>query len=287
MATSVNSDSKCSKCHELGGVIPPIYLNIGGEDGMTKSSENFAPEALRGIRGIGPARQKWLGETLNIVTIDDLAMASWESIAFEVSQDDGIIIPRHEIQSWITQAQAERPQANLAIVDADLAPELSDQNVLEIADEAIPDEPLALAPIAIVIPDLILAILQVQIIQSNSNPIPILPGQSNIPILWTHQPFEVEVQFELEIDAELDEPMEEAIVSATYHVQCHVQNRVTQWMTILESPISTALIPEKTIYNSRLPSFQLPLGIYRLQIWVTLTGIRSVGYFDIPLIQIT
>jgi hypothetical protein len=260
----------------------------------TQLSKTEPSEVLQGIRGIGPARQKWLQETLNIITIDDLAMASWESIEFEVSQDEGIIIPRREIQSWIAQAQAERPDVNLGVIEPDSESDseslgLSEQNVLEItgeivSDEITPDATIAIAPIAIVIPDLSLQITQIQIIQGfNSIPYTIVPGQCNLPVLWKHQPLTIEVQFELG----LVPSSHDAIAAATYHIQCHAQNRVTQWTTTLETPFSSPLIPDQTVYNSCLPPIQLDIGIYRLQIWVTLQGIRSVGYFDIPLIQIT
>ncbi len=249
---------------------------------------------LRTIRGIGPARQKWLQETLNIVTIDDLATASWESIEFEVSQDEGIIIPRREIQSWIAQAQAEQAELNLNIITPE--PQIQDssgQNLLELTSEISPEETtleeitpnmtIAIAPIAIVIPDLSLQITQIQILQPDSNPQSIVPGQSRLPVFWKHQPLTLEVQFELG----LAPCSHEAIAAATYHIQCHAQNRVTQWTTTFETPFSSPLAADQTVYNSYLPPIQLDIGIYRLQIWVTLQGIRSVGYFDIPLIQIT
>jgi hypothetical protein len=254
---------------------------------MKESSEDTISGELRGIKGIGPARQKWLQETLNIMTIDDLAMAAWESIEFEVSQDDDIIIPRREIQNWITQARSQ--QATMSQPKA--APQ-SLEEIVEIEEIELND-PIELIPSPIVPPSLSVRITQIKIIQSDLIQHSIVPGQSTVPILWRHQPFAIDVQFEIEtavetvIETVIDSALQDSIAAATYHLQCHAQNRITQQISILESPFSSPLISDQTSYDSRLPNFQLDIGIYRLQIWVTLQGLRAVGYFDIPLIQIT
>ena len=256
---------------------------------MTKSTGNPPPvnQAVRGIRGIGPARQQWLQDTLNIVTIQDLATASWESIEYEVGQDDGIIIPRREIQSWINQARSQLPQSIQSEITEEVT--LIELDPIEELIEMIPEEPIVIAPSAIVIPDLSLTITQVQILQSGShltlNAIT-LNESPKVPLLWLHRNFEIEVQFELDFGTDLDAEMKAAI-DTTYNIQCHAQNRVTGWMVSVEMPLPIPLISEQSRYDSRLFDFQLDLGIYRLQIWVTIQGIRSVGYFDIPLIQIT
>lgn len=253
---------------------------------MKESSEDTISGELRGIKGIGPARQKWLQETLNIMTIDDLAMAAWESIEFEVSQDDDIIIPRREIQNWITQARSQ--QATMSQPNS--APQsLEEIEEIEKIEEIELNDPIELIPSPIVPPSLSVQITQIKIIQSDLIQHSIVPGQSTVPILWRHQPFAIDVQFEIEtaVETAIDSALQDSIAAATYHLQCHAQNRITRQISILESPFSSPLIPDQTSYDSRLPNFQLDIGIYRLQIWVTLQGLRSVGYFDIPLIQIT
>jgi len=251
---------------------------------------------LQDIRGIGPARHQWLQETLNIVTIEDLALASWESIEFEVVQSGGILLPRSEIQRWITEARSLLPHVEVLVEDKitdeiEVLPTVNLDNISTSLD----------LPIEIEIPtiletqsslELSLKITQIKILQSRPNPsftgdisITLTPEQQAIPILWMHQPFELEVWFEV---IGIDKVDELAMIDlVNYQLQCYAQNRVTGWSTTLDAKISLPLISGQSSYSSKLPQTLLKLGIYRLQIWITLQGVRTIGYFDIPLLQVT
>jgi len=56
------------------------------------------------IKGIGPARQRWLRESFNVGTFRDLAALSVDEIESRL-KDEKQIVARNEIEAWIVQAQ--------------------------------------------------------------------------------------------------------------------------------------------------------------------------------------
>jgi len=68
-----------------------------------KSSEK-AYDDLTVIRGIGPTRQRWLRESLNVRTYQDLATLSVDEIESRLKAD-GKIASRRRIEVWLVEAQ--------------------------------------------------------------------------------------------------------------------------------------------------------------------------------------
>lgn len=68
-----------------------------------KSSEK-AYDDLTVIRGIGPARQRWLRESLNVRTYQDLATLSVDEIESRLKAD-GKIPSRRRIEVWLVEVQ--------------------------------------------------------------------------------------------------------------------------------------------------------------------------------------
>jgi len=64
------------------------------------------------IKGIGPARQRWLKESFNVRTFHDLAVLSADEIESRLKAE-GQVIARSEIDQWIVQAW-ELAAANLS-----------------------------------------------------------------------------------------------------------------------------------------------------------------------------
>lgn len=77
-----------------------------------KSSEK-ARDDMTMIRGIGAARQRWLKESLNVRTYQDLAVLSADEIESQL-RADGFIPSRKAIEDWLSQARelAARGEAN-------------------------------------------------------------------------------------------------------------------------------------------------------------------------------
>ena len=59
---------------------------------------------LTALKGIGPSRQQWLREVLEVYTLQDLASLSIEDIEAQVDSE-GLIASRSEIVRWIDQAR--------------------------------------------------------------------------------------------------------------------------------------------------------------------------------------
>jgi hypothetical protein len=59
---------------------------------------------LTTIKGIGPARQKWLRQSLDVRTFQDLAALSGDEIESQLKAE-GRTVLRDEIEEWIAQAQ--------------------------------------------------------------------------------------------------------------------------------------------------------------------------------------
>jgi hypothetical protein len=67
-----------------------------------KSSEQ-AYDDLTAIKGIGPARQRWLRESLHVRTYEDFAALSIGQIASQLKAD-GQIVSRSVIEAWLVKA---------------------------------------------------------------------------------------------------------------------------------------------------------------------------------------
>ncbi len=70
-----------------------------GEDPTNSNSED-----LTRIRGIGPVKQQWLREALNVRSFQDLANLSADELEARL-RAEGQITSRSEIEAWIAQAQ--------------------------------------------------------------------------------------------------------------------------------------------------------------------------------------
>ena len=69
---------------------------------MSSSDKKY--DDLTVIKGIGPARQRWLRESLNIVTFADLAALSVDEIESRLKADKQIA-SQNKIKAWIAQAR--------------------------------------------------------------------------------------------------------------------------------------------------------------------------------------
>lgn len=70
---------------------------------------------LTAIKGIGPARQRWFREVLNVHSYHDLAMLSIEEVESRLKSDHQIV-SRRDINSWIVAAKervADNPRSHL------------------------------------------------------------------------------------------------------------------------------------------------------------------------------
>jgi hypothetical protein len=77
------------------------------------SSSDREGNDLTAIKGIGPARQRWFRESLNICTFRDLAALSADEIESRLKAE-GQIASRGEIDGWIAQAQELAAAVNLS-----------------------------------------------------------------------------------------------------------------------------------------------------------------------------
>lgn len=68
------------------------------------NTSNRKSDDLTKINGIGPVRQEWLRESLDVYTFRDLAVLSVDEIESRL-KTEGKIISRSEIEAWIDQAQ--------------------------------------------------------------------------------------------------------------------------------------------------------------------------------------
>jgi hypothetical protein len=68
------------------------------------NTSNKKRDDLTEINGIGPVRQEWLRESLDVYTFRDLAVLSVDEIESRL-KTEGKIISRSEIEAWIDQAQ--------------------------------------------------------------------------------------------------------------------------------------------------------------------------------------
>lgn len=79
---------------------------------MTNTASDANPTNVLGrekddlteIKGIGVARERWLRESLNVHTFQDLAALSVDEIELELKAE-GRAVPRNEINEWIAEAQ--------------------------------------------------------------------------------------------------------------------------------------------------------------------------------------
>jgi len=79
---------------------------------------------LTTIKGIGAARERWLKESLNIYTFQDLAACSVDEIESELKAE-GRAVPRNEINEWIAEAQ------ELAATATPAAEQITEPEVVE------------------------------------------------------------------------------------------------------------------------------------------------------------
>jgi hypothetical protein len=61
-------------------------------------------DGLTVIKGIGPVRQQWLQETLDVRTVPELAALSADELETRLKAA-GQVVSRHEIERWLTQAR--------------------------------------------------------------------------------------------------------------------------------------------------------------------------------------
>jgi hypothetical protein len=98
------------------------------------------------------------------------------------------------------------------------------------------------------------------------------------------EPFALEVAFKLtgQTTANITLPQ------ATYCVEVYARHRATGVKTSLGETQPHTLIATQTSYTTMLPDITLQQpGIYRLQVLVTLQGIRAIpGFLEIPLLQV-
>jgi hypothetical protein len=85
-----------------------------------KSSDNF-----KSIKGIGPARERWLQETFNVHTYKELADLTTSQIENKI-KEEGKIVSRKHISSWIEQAKEliSENQTNNQVEEAGVTKEL-------------------------------------------------------------------------------------------------------------------------------------------------------------------
>jgi len=69
---------------------------------MNSSDKEY--EDLTVIKGIGPARQRWLREAINVRTIPELAAISADGLETQLKAA-GQVASRNEIEKWLTQAR--------------------------------------------------------------------------------------------------------------------------------------------------------------------------------------
>jgi len=94
---------------------------------------------LTTIKGIGPARQKWLGELFDVYTFGALSRLSGEE-AEKVAKKAGKIFPEGEFAGWIAKAEALAAEKNN---QSDL-----DDADLDVVETAVPIAPHIWKPIA-------------------------------------------------------------------------------------------------------------------------------------------
>lgn len=68
------------------------------------NSQDKATDDLTAIKGIGPARQQWFRDSLNVRTFGDLAALTATEIETQLKAD-GKIAAANEIEHWITEAR--------------------------------------------------------------------------------------------------------------------------------------------------------------------------------------
>jgi hypothetical protein len=69
-----------------------------------KAESASGRDDLTAIKGIGPARQEWLRESLNVRTYQDLSVLSADEIETRLKAE-GKAVSRNEIDGWLAQAQ--------------------------------------------------------------------------------------------------------------------------------------------------------------------------------------
>lgn len=79
---------------------------------------------LTAIKGIGPARQRWLKESLNVHSYRDLAAVPVEEMESQLKAE-GQVVSRGEIDSWVAQAQelalaADPPARGVELADTEV-----------------------------------------------------------------------------------------------------------------------------------------------------------------------
>ncbi len=77
------------------------------------NSSKKKPDDLTVIKGIGPARQKWLRESLDVITFADLAARSVAEIEARLKADNQIA-SQSTIETWIAQAREHAEAARAA-----------------------------------------------------------------------------------------------------------------------------------------------------------------------------
>jgi hypothetical protein len=93
------------------GTLRPMFL------GGCKKMEKQPHDNLTLIKGIGPARQKWLGELFAVHTFEALGKLSVEE-AEKKAKESGKILAHGDISDWIAQAnQFATQKANMASPD--------------------------------------------------------------------------------------------------------------------------------------------------------------------------
>ncbi len=70
------------------------------------------------IKGIGPARQRWLRESANVRTFQDLIALSADEIESRL-KEEGQVISRNEIEGWLAQARELAPTATTSAVEGE------------------------------------------------------------------------------------------------------------------------------------------------------------------------
>lgn len=93
---------------------------------MQSSKNSF--DNFKSITGIGPAREKWLQETFNIHTYQELAKLTTSQIEQKL-KEEGKIVSRKSIESWIEQARELIPDVptNKQVEEEGVAKELAEK----------------------------------------------------------------------------------------------------------------------------------------------------------------